>query len=489
MTLSRQLLTSSSNLPLARQVANLLRNAILSRQIRAGARLPSTRGLAGELGVSRTTVLDAYAQLSSEGILDARTGAGTFVAAIDRVAGSSPGARTRRSAQLSARGTAIVGMPRAACGNELRAFNPGFPCLDGDAFRTWWRLFGRRSGSTSGESLSYGAPGGLRRLREAIAAWIGPSRGVHCVPEQVIITAGCQQAIHLAAQLLIDPGDEVWIEDPGYSGTRAALGAAGGCLIPVCVDGDGLSVDAGSSIAPGARLACVTPSHQYPSGVTMPIERRLALIAWAARAGAWILEDDYDSEFRHTGRLLPALAAVDSGARTLYVGTFSKSLFPALGLGYLIVPADLVDAFHAAQSARGDRVPVLDQSVLADFIEQGHFARHVKRMRARYRTLRGTLEDEMKRRVGDALTVTGAAVGLHVCAQLVSGLRAADVSRQALAHGVTAPAVSAYQMRGPSPSALVLGYGHLDDGEIRAGLELLARAIDSTARVRATAPP
>jgi GntR family transcriptional regulator / MocR family aminotransferase len=469
--------------PLARRVTRALRQAILTGQLKPGTRLPSTRALAVDLSVSRNTVLDAYAQLLSEGYVEARHGSGTFVShsLADDVMSSSIATRRRSAkeaaAPLSQRGVGTAALRTSVTDDVGRAFCPGIPALESGLFRTWMRIAARRQRQWSSELANYGDAAGYRRLREAIAAYLGPARGVVCTADQVIVSAGTQQALDMAARLLLDPGDAFWFEEPGYLAARAALAASGATPIPVPVDADGLRVDVGRRRAPKARLAYVTPSHQYPLGVTMTLARRLRLLEWARQAGAAVVEDDYDSEFRYEGRPLPALQSLDRAGHVVYVATFSKVLFPALRLGYLIVPSPLVPAFRNLATIAGLGAPRLAQAALADFIEEGHFARHIRRMRAIYaerRELFGTLIEE---RLGRRLQLHGTAAGLHVSATLTSPADDRAISRRASALGLTLPALSDYYSARVSIPGFVLGYGHLNRQQIVAGIDAMGTAL------------
>ncbi|MGH3145626.1 MAG: PLP-dependent aminotransferase family protein, partial [Rubrobacter sp.] len=358
-------LNPTSDAPYYRQLYEGVRSAILSGLLPVGTRLPSTRTLATELGVSRTTAVTAFDQLLAEGYLEGKVGSGTFVAGSlpddllsvrERVECESGPARSGR--RLSGRGAMLAATPATAVRDRgsPRAFRPGVPALDEFPYAVWRRISGKVWRRPSGGLLGYGDPAGYWPLREAISGHLRTARGVRCLPEQVIVVSGSQQALDLAARVLLDPGDAVWVEDPGYTGARGALSGAGARLVPVPVDGEGLEVEKGIEREPDARLACVTPSHQYPLGVTMNLGRRLVLLGWAGSSGAWVVEDDYDSEYRYTGRPLEALQGLDTGERVLYVGTFSKVLFPALRLGYLVVPPDLIEAFTSARELT-DRHP------------------------------------------------------------------------------------------------------------------------------------
>jgi GntR family transcriptional regulator / MocR family aminotransferase len=474
----------SSIVPLHRQVCAALRDAILSGRLRAGARLPSTRTLADDLGLSRTTVFNAFDQLLAEGYLQGRQGSGTYVAEelvaeLLRGMAEVPSGPEKSSAApaLSRRGAQLVALGTALSDNRPQAFRPGIPALDHVPRQPWARLAGRHLRGSTDELLNYGEPGGHRPLREAIASYLGAARGVRCEPEQVVIVSGAQQGLSLLARLLLDPGDRVWIEEPGYLGARGALAAAGVRLVPVPVDAEGLDVAAGMRRSPRARLAYVSPSHQYPLGVTMSAARRLRLLDWARRENAFVVEDDYDCEFRYAGGPLASLQGLDRQDRVLYLGTFSKVLFPSLRLGYLVVPEGLVEKVERARSLE-DSSPLLEQAVLADFIAGGHFARHVRRMRALYRERQGVLVEEAKRRLAGLLDVRPSEAGTHVVGWLPDELSDVVASRRAESMGLAAPALSSYCQEQPPRSGLVLGYSHLSPREIRTGVRRLAQALE-----------
>ncbi len=351
------------------------------------------------------------------------------------------------------------------------------PALDHFPFEIWARLMLRHWRGSSPTLLSYGDPAGYGPLRAAIAEYLIAARGVRCIPEQVIVVAGSQQGLDLAARVLLDIGDQVWQEDPGYVGARGALTSAGAEVVPVPVDREGLDVAAGIARCPNARLAYITPSHQYPLGVTMSLPRRLALLEWAQRAGAWVLEDDYDGEYRYTGRPLPSLQGLDTDNRTVYLGTLSKTLFPALRLGYMIVPLDLVDAFVAAKALADRHAPSVEQAVLADFITEGHFARHVRRTRMLYAARQAALLDAAQRELAGLLEVDPAEAGMHLVGYLPAGVDDRAASRRAAAHHVDAPALSAFALAPQPRGGLLLGYAAVDEAEIYAGARRLALAL------------
>ncbi len=479
-------LDGSSGRPLHRQLYEGLRAGILSGRLPARARLPSTRTLAGELGVSRTTVVTAFDQLLAEGYLEGRTGSGTYVAGavpdgllgVGAAAGGElPPARSGRG--LSRRGETMAATPTSAARDRgsVRAFRPGVPALEEFPFRVWRRLAGRAWRRPRPGLLGYGDPAGYWPLRRGISEHLGPARAVRCSPEQVIVVSGSQQALDLCARVLLDPGDAAWVEDPGYGGARAALLGAGAELVPVPVDAEGLDVGAGVALRAGARLACVTPSHQYPLGATMSLARRLELLRWAGRSGAWVLEDDYDSEYRYSGRPLEALQGLDLGGRVVYVGTFSKILYPSLRLGYLVVPPDLVDAFTAARELSDRQPPGLDQAVLADFVGEGHFARHLRRTRALYAERQAVLVEEAGRRLSGRLDVAPAQAGMHLVGWLPAGEDDRKASQRAAERGVEAPAVSLYGGSPDDRGGLLLGYAAFGEAAIREGVRHLAEAL------------
>ncbi|MCC6629762.1 MAG: PLP-dependent aminotransferase family protein [Chloroflexi bacterium] len=483
-------LDPTATTPLHRQIYAGLREAILTGRLAAGAPLPSSRTYAGDLAVSRTTVVTAFEQLLAEGFLISRTGAGTFVAPalpgdLMRPATGAPypsAVERPVRRELSRRGEVLATTPIAAARDEgqPRAFRPGIPALDAFPFALWARLVARRYRRPPASLLSYGDPAGYRPLREAIAGYLSESRGVRCRPEQVLVVTGTQQAIDLTARVLLDPGDAVWVEDPGYIAGRGALRGAGAAVVPVPVDGQGIDVVAGVATAPAARMAYVTPSHQYPLGVTMSLSRRLALLEWASQAGAWVLEDDYDSEYRYAGRPLAALQGLDGDGRVVYLGTFSKVMFPSLCLAYLVVPADLVDAFVAARVLVNRHAPSLEQAALTDFIVEGHFTRHIRRMRGLYAARQAALVAAVRRELAGLVTVAPAEAGLHLVGWLAGDADDRSASVAAARHGVEAPPLSPFSLLPPPRPGLLLGFAAVNDAEIDAAARRLATALAPT---------
>jgi GntR family transcriptional regulator/MocR family aminotransferase len=472
--------------PLFRQLYDGLRHRILDGTLASGTRLPATRGLAGELGVSRNTVLNAYEQLLAEGYLEGKVGSGTYVSRtlpedmIQVCGGGEPGrSRPPKRRALSRRGELLARTSSSVSRSSgvAQPFRPGIPALDAFPFATWMRLVARHHRRPSRELLGYDHSAGYAPLRRAIAAHLGPARAVRCDAGQVVISTGSQQGLDLIARILLDAGDAAWIEDPGYPGARAALQAAGVHLAPVPVDADGLDVAAGGARCPNARLAYVTPSHQYPLGVTLSLARRLALLEWARRADAWVVEDDYDSEFRYAGRPLAALQGLDCDGRVIYLGTFGKPLFPSLRLGYLVVPPDLVDAFVAARAVIDRQAPTLTQAVVADFINEGHFLRHIRRMRTLYGERQEALLRAARRELSGLLDVPPCDTGMHLVGWLHEGRSDREASAAAAQAGVEAPPLSAYHADRCRRGGLLLGYAGWDARQIRDAVRRLDSAL------------
>jgi len=462
---------------LSAQLARELRRLALSGGIAAGARLPSSRALAQRLGVSRNTVAAAYDLLAAEGYIETTLGAGTFVAAA--CAETTQGRAAPSTAilpGLSSRGHQLSGLSPAPLPATPLVFTPGVPALDAFPLEEWRRLLARSGRRLGREALWLADPRGWPPLRAAIAAHLGPARGVICDPDQVIVLASARQAVDLAARLLADPGDAAWVEEPGYAETRVALIAAGLLPAPVPVDGEGIDVAAGVALAPAARLACVTPSHQYPLGATMSLKRRLALIDWARQAGGTIVEDDYDGEFRYGGQPLTALYGLDGGDRVIYVGSFSKSMFPSLRLAYMVCPAGLVDAFTGARGQLDGHAAALGQAALAEFMASGSFGAHIRRMRALYRARQEALLHHGRRRLNGAVALAPSTAGLHLVGRLAAGTD--DRALAARIQGA-APSPLARYFAGPAgESALVLGYAGWDEPALAAGAQAIARALD-----------
>jgi len=484
-TLSFIHLDREARTPLYRQIYNAIREAILQRRLAPGVRLPSTRDMADLFEVSRNTVVNAFEQLMAEGYVEARVGSGTYVTdrlpeAFLQAYRSEPRVRPQDEQRtLSQRGRSFARHyqpPSPPPDHSL--FLHSRPDVDAFPFETWARLAAKRYRNLPRRLFGYGRdPAGYRPLREAIAGYLQTARALRCEPEQVVIVAGSQEGLYLAGQVLLDPGDRAWIEDPGYMGARSALLCADAELCPVPVDADGVDVDAGAEKAAGARVAYVTPSHQFPLGGTMSLARRSRLLQWAAASDAWILEDDYDSEFRYNGPPLASLQGLDVNRRVIYAGTFSKVLFPALRLGYLVVPEDLVEAFAVARSVVQLSVPIFNQAVLADFMDGGHFTTHVRRMRTHYQKRRDVFVESVERELGGCLELGPADAGLHVTGWLSRDVDDEAVARRAAASGVAVLPLSRLCLAQPRRPGLVMGFGAARPEAIPDGVRRLGQAI------------
>lgn len=478
-------LDPSAPRPLHRQVADALRQDVLAGKLRPGQRLASSRALADQLGVSRNTVVHAFDQLTAEGYLVGVRGSGTFVSRdLPAAPAGAPGSRVPRAAlsasdlPISRAGHDLIALADGQRSTWLRPFQSGIAALDALPLALYRRVAAAAFAELDLGDLGYGDPRGFPPLRRALAELLWSSRGVSCEPDQIFIVGGSQHALDLAARVLLDPGDRAWIEDPGYLGTRAALASSGAELVPVPLDADGLIVQHGRRQAPDARLACVTPSHQYPLGTVMGVGRRLELLEWARGARAWILEDDYDSEFRYAGRPLPALKSLDGSERVLYVGTFSKVLFPALRLGYLVVPRSLVGAFLGARFCSGRQAPIADQAAITRFLGEGHLARHLRRMRGLYRQRQHCLVQAVAETLAGRLEVAPSDVGMHLVGWLPDGIDDRSVARRAELRGLRAEPLSRYVLQHALRPGLLLGYTAFDTTAIRRGVAELGAAID-----------
>jgi GntR family transcriptional regulator/MocR family aminotransferase len=473
--------------PLYRQLYDQLRELILAGRLPPGTRLPSSRELAADFGVSRNTVVGAYDQLLAEGYVDGAVGAGTFVSTVlpddllSTRAAQVADKGQRTAPTVSARGTRLAALAPVR-DRRHRAFVTGVPDLEHFPFEPWARLMNTAWRRPGRELLAGVGPAGYAPLRAAIASYLWTARGVRCAADQVIVVAGAQHGIGLAGQVLLDAGDPVWVEDPCYPGVKGALAGAGVKTAAVPVDDEGLDVKAGEDLEPGARLVCVTPSHHYPLGVTMSLARRLELLDWADRHDAWILEDDYDSEFRYAGRPLAPLQGLDRSGRVIYVGTFSKVMFPSLRLGYLVVPEALVDPFRRVRAALDDHPPSAAQPALARFIDEGLFAAHVRRMRRLYGARQEALLAAAQRHWTGLLEVPADEAGMHLVGWLseATASRMSDVEASALAaaRDVDAQPLSRFASRPDMRNGLILGYAAVPEDEIEAGARRLASALE-----------
>ncbi len=476
-----------SGVPIYQQVYTGIRQRILEGRLPAGGGLPSTRALARDLCVSRSTVIQAYEQLRLEGYAEGRIGAATRVASTlpdYSLRAPAGGFTARRPAahpgRTSARARELVGLTARSLDvmdEAPRAFRAGVPAVDIFPVDTWGRLMARRWRLVQARSLSYGRPFGFLPLRQALTEYLGSARGVRCDAEQVLIVNGSQQGLDLAAQVLLDPGDQAWLEEPGYNGARGAFAAAGGTSVAVPVDEEGLVVKEGRRLAPQARAAFVTPSRQLPLGMALSLPRRLELLEWAKGSGGWIIEDDYDSEFRYVGRPLAALHGLDTSGCVIYAGTFSKVTFPSVRLGYLVVPSALVDVFAAVRSFADFAPPWLTQAVMTDFMTEGHFERHIRRMRALYKERQEALVSHGRRELAGLLEVQPSDAGMTLLGWLPPGSNDVAAAAAAKELKVDVLPLSSFATR-PTRPGLLLGYAGVRDREIRDGTSRLAQALD-----------
>jgi GntR family transcriptional regulator/MocR family aminotransferase len=465
--------------PLFRQVYAGLRQAILTGAFQSGGRLPSTRDLAQQLGVSRTVVLLAYEQLLAEGFAVGRPGSGTYVSAdvrSHRPALSEDLARFRLARFGSAAATAWsrVNFPQGPRPALPYDFAYGRSDLETFPFMMWRRLLLKCARKASIPELDYGPAIGNTALREAICAHLRRSRAVNCDPEQVIVVNGSQQALDLIARILLQPGDRVAVENPSYQGTTEVLRAAAARLLPVSVDQHGL--DPGR-LPSSARIVFVTPSHQFPTGAILPLARRLALLDWAKRRNAVVVEDDYDGEFRYEGQLLESLQGLDRDSRVIYIGTFSRTVFSALRIGYLIVPKSLVPAFAAAKWLCDRHTPSLEQKTLAEFISSGMYERYLRRVRRRNTSRREALLDSVGKYLGDRVEVTGAAAGAHIVMWPRRRIAEDAAIAAAASRGVGVYAISPYYLKRPTRTGILLGYSRMTESNIREGIRRLGKVL------------
>lgn len=472
-----------SKVPAYKWLYAALRDEIVSGRFRPGARLPATRELAKQYGLARGTVMNSFDQLKAEGYLDGTVGSGTYVSSVlpDELlevgskGGAKPGPVRRVERRISMYAQRVDLLPNLeVC--PSRAFRTNLPALDLFPTTLWAQVASRRLRRVSLNLLLGCDAMGYQPLREAVATYLTTSRGVHCVPEQVAIVSGVQESLDLTARLLLNPGDRVCMEDPGYPGAAAAFKAAGAKVSLAPIDGGGMTLH--RQALRGARLVYVTPGHQFPLGMTMSLQRRLQLLEWAAKARAMILEDDYDSEFRYSGRPVPALQGLDQHGVVLFTGSFSKVLFPSLRLGYLVCPPDLVDSVSAVISITHRHAPLLEQAVLCDFITEGHFGRHLRRMREVYAERRSVLQESAEKNLGGLLEITGVEAGLQTAAWLCGGLTGEAVATAAAKRKVDVTPLGRYGQGANLREGLHLGFAAVSEKEIRSGIEDLARALE-----------
>jgi GntR family transcriptional regulator/MocR family aminotransferase len=463
----------NSGIPLHKQIYDAYRGAILRGDLHPGQQIPSSRIITTELQVSRFPVLNAYAQLLAEGYFESRVGAGTFVS-------TSLPEQLMSVAQPAPSPAQVPSGPRPVSQRSLRyplfdrshmlrgwgPFGVHQPAFDEFPFQIWSRLVTRHSHSPQANAIHHIDPRGSEGFREEICAYLRTARGVKCDAKQIMVVSGSQQALDITARVLFDPGSRVWVEEPGYQLERIILAAAGCHLCPVPVDSEGINVSAGIKHHCKARAAFVTPSHQYPLGSTMSASRRLQLLNWAQSSGAWIIEDDYDSEYRYESQPFASLQGLDANARVIYIGTFSKVLFPSLRIGYIVVPADLVHKFVAVRFAMDIFPPYLYQEVLTDFMRMGHFGRHIRRMRQLYNERRTALVKSLRNEFGDTLEVHGAEAGMHLVITLPNIASDKEIVAKAAKERIWLLPLSNCYSGEKKRQGFILGFGSTPPGQM-----------------------
>jgi GntR family transcriptional regulator/MocR family aminotransferase len=483
---------NSKPTPLYRQIYETIRRAILNGEFEARMQLPATRILAKQLGVSRMTVINAYEQLFAEGYLEGKTGAGTFVASEipEELLEISQAARKNKTAETTGEKVKIskfaerlseaqTKVSRFQSSTSVLPFKNGLTAVSEFPFDVWEKIAVRVYRRSRYKISGYGEAAGYRPLREAVAAHFAASRGVHCDIEQIFITNGAQQALDLIGRVLLETGDQIWIEDPCYQEALGVFRAVGAKITAVAVDAEGFNLAEAERISTAAKLVYITPSHQYPTGATMSLARRLSLLEWARKTGAWIIEDDYNSEFRYAGRPLASLQNLDNTERVIYVGTFSKTIFPALRLGCMVVPKNLIEIFRAARSLCDSHSPIFEQAILADFIAEGHFARHLRRMRTLYEKRQNILVAEAEQNLGGLLKVSKAESGMHLIGWLEKGFDETEVAEKASENGLNLTPLSSYCIETKLPAGVILGYTGFDEKQIEQGIQRLKQILEA----------
>ena len=470
--------------PLHRQIYDALRAMILERRLQSGQQIPSTRALADELGISRIPVLGAYAQLLAEGYIESRSGAGTFVtnSLSDQFLSVRPAMASvvnEAASDAISRVSRLLPLEGTPWFLGSGAFSVGQIAYDHFPFRVWSDLVTYQARRVRASSMNYADPMGSLEFREVIAGYLRTARAVRCEASQIMVVNGSQHALDLSARVLLDPDSPVWIEEPGYVFLRHTLMLSGCRLVPVPVDNEGLDVAAGIKLCRNARAAYVTPSHQYPLGATMSAARRLQLLEWAHRSSAWIVEDDYDSEYRYESMPVASMQGLDPGSRVIYIGTFSKTLFPSLRLGYMVIPPALVSRFLAVRQTNDLCPSHLYQAALADFINGGHFTRHVRKTRQLYAERRNELTQALMKEFGSEIEILGAEAGMHLVVTLPPGLSDQKISASAAQEGLWLWPLSAAYAGTNVRQGFILGFGGTKANEMPHQVRRLRKAMRS----------
>ena len=468
---------------LYRWLYDQLRSAILDGRLHPGSRLPATRDLASTYRLSRATIITAFEQLKSEGYVEGKAGSGTYVSKVLPEQLLQVG-RLRAEKRLPHRPVRLSSYARrlqpfrGSPPRPLRAFRANQPALDRFPTTLWAQVANRRLRRASSNLLAGGEALGYRPLREAVADYLNTSRGVKCSADQVLIVSGAQEALDRTARVLLNPGEPVWMEEPGYPGASVVFRAIGAKICSVSVDEEGLDFESGLRRWRRARLVYVTPAHQFPLGVTMSLRRRLALLEWARRSGTLIFEDDYDSEYRYSGRPIPAMQGLDRSGVVVFSGSFTAVLFPALRLGYLVVPPDMVDIFAAAESVSTHHPPLLEQAILCDFITEGHFARHIRAMRELYAERLSVLSELAREKLSGLLEISAVEAGLQTVGWLKKGWNAKRAAAAAAKHEVEIVPLSDYAYGRSPNNGVILGFASVEPRELRRGAEELAAVLE-----------
>ncbi len=475
--------------PLHRQLLDQLRLAIESGRLPGGSKLPSTRIFADEIGVSRNTVLQVFDALTAEGFLQGKVGSGSFV--VDQA--EQPDMQMHQKAaspwqghgypfrSLSRRGRRLVASSTDEFAEKPRPFMPDVPDLREFPIKTWLRLLSETSGRLTGEILASTSNAGYEPLRRALAQHLNASRGMSCTHEQIVITTGSQQSLDLTCRMLLDPGDPVWMEEPGYIGARSVIRANGGAVCPVPVDKDGICVESASLTHPVPRLIFVSPSRHYPLGMTLSVARREMLLKFARNCGSWIVEDDYDHEFRYAGHSPQAIHGMDRDARTIHIGTFSKILLPSFRLGYMVIPSDLCQAFGKARAIVDRHASLIEQMVMSELLLRGLLVSHIRRMRVLYRTRQNQLIEGLRKMFGADLQLETTETGTHVIVLLKPGTDDTALARLGVQVGLIMRPLSPYYATRQTRQGLLLGFAAFNPLEIETGLEKLRAISDSLA--------
>lgn len=470
-----------AHISLSRWLYNDFRRAILDLRLTPGTRLPATRDLAHQYGISRGTVVAVFEQLQAEGYLIGRSGAGT------RVSPLLPRNAPAKSGPLPKVRALPAALRALRYASPARPFRPHQPAIAEFPLDIWARVASRSLRRAPTSILAEADPRGYAPLREAIASYLGSSRGVNCSPDQIVVVSGVQQGLDLIARVLAEPDDSVWIEDPGYFGAAAAFRNAGAKIIPVPVDDDGLDICAARKLSANAKAAYVTPGHQFPLGMSMSAKRRLSLLSWAYEAGAFVIEDDYDSEYRFEGRPIPALQGLDKRNSVIFLGSFSKVLFPALRLGYMVLPLPLLNPVLALRVAVDFHPPALIQATLCTFITEGHLGRHIRRMREMYANRLGALQQAARRHLGGLLDLSPVQAGLSTVGFLRNGMSSPRAERAATDKGIEVLGLHRFTLQNKGLNGLLMGFAAFGEREIGQAIISLAVALES--RTLRTANP